>query len=176
LRFLPTLLQGAYIIEHEPIEDHRGFFARTFCRKEFEEHGLKGCFVQCNTSWNREKGTLRGMHYQLPPHAEVKIVRCTRGRVFDVIIDLRPDSHTYCQWIGVELSDDDYRMLYVPEGFAHGYQTLEPNSEVFYLVSEFYAPAFERGIRWNDPSIGIKWPLPNPILSVKDGSYPDFKP
>lgn len=175
MKFVAALLSGAYIIEPEPIKDNRGFFSRTFCQKEFEQHGLEFHFVQCNISWNKEKGILRGMHYQLPPHAEVKVVRCTRGAIYDVIIDLRPDSPSYCKWVGVELSADNYRMLYVPENFAHGYQTLEPNTEVFYLVSEFYAPSSERGVRWNDPAFKINWPLPNSILSTKDKSYPDFQ-
>lgn len=174
MRFIPTALSGAYIIEPEPIADSRGFFARSFCRKEFERYGLKGCFVQCNISWNKEKGILRGMHYQTPPHAEVKVVRCTRGKVYDVIVDIRPDSPTYRKWIGVELAADNYRMLYVPENFAHGYQTLDSDTEVFYLVSEFYTPASERGVRWDDPAFGIEWPLPDPVMSSKDKSYPEF--
>lgn len=175
MKFIPTILPGAYVIELEPIIDHRGFFARGFCQREFEQNGLRDHFVQCNVSWNKEKGTLRGMHYQLPPHAEVKVVRCTRGAIYDVIVDLRSDSPTYCKWIGVELTADNYRMLYIPEGFAHGYQTIEPNSEVFYLVSQFYSSASERGVRWNDKAFNISWPLANPILSIKDQSYPDFQ-
>jgi dTDP-4-dehydrorhamnose 3,5-epimerase len=175
MKFIPTILPGAYVIELEPIIDHRGFFARGFCQREFEQNGLRDHFVQCNVSWNKERGTLRGMHYQLPPHAEVKVVRCTRGAIYDVIVDLRSDSPTYCKWIGVELTADNYRMLYIPEGFAHGYQTIEPNSEVFYLVSQFYSSASERGVRWNDKAFNISWPLANPILSIKDQSYPDFQ-
>ncbi len=175
MKFIPTILPGAYVIELEPIIDHRGFFARGFCQREFEQNGLRDHFVQCNVSWNKEKGTLRGMHYQLPPHAEVKVVRCTRGAIYDVIVDLRSDSPTYCKWIGVELTADNYRMIYIPEGFAHGYQTIEPNSEVFYLVSQFYSSASERGVRWNDKAFNISWPLANPILSIKDQSYPDFQ-
>ena len=176
MRFIPALLSGAFIIEMDLLRDHRGFFARSFCRNEFEQQGLVGTFVQCNTSWNEQRGTLRGMHYQRPPHAEVKVIRCTRGAIYDVIVDLRPDSPTYCKWFGLNLSSNDYKMLYVPEGFAHGYQTLEPDTEPFYLVSEFYAPGSEGGARWNDPAFGIEWPLPDPILSEKDQSHPDFKP
>jgi dTDP-4-dehydrorhamnose 3,5-epimerase len=175
MKFIPTILPGAYVIELELIIDHRGFFARGFCQREFEQNGLRDHFVQCNVSWNKERGTLRGMHYQLPPHAEVKVVRCTRGAIYDVIVDLRSDSPTYCKWIGVELTADNYRMIYIPEGFAHGYQTIEPNSEVFYLVSQFYSSASERGVRWNDKAFNISWPLANPILSIKDQSYPDFQ-
>lgn len=175
MKFMPSELPGAYIIEPEPIKDNRGFFARSFCQKEFENQGLQCNFVQNNISWNRERGTLRGMHYQLSPHAEVKLIRCTRGAIYDVIIDLRPDSPTYCKWVGVELTADNYRMFYVPENFAHGYQTIEPDTEVFYLVSEFYTPASERGVRWNDPIFNIKWPLTDPIVSVKDRSYLDYQ-
>jgi len=176
MRFLPAQLNGVYLIEWKLIEDQRGFFARSFCQREFEEHGLKGRFPQCNTSWNKEKGTLRGMHYQIAPHAEVKVVRCTRGAIYDVVIDLRPGSPTYCKWMAAELNARTHRMLYVPEGFAHGYQTLEPDTETFYMVSEFYTPAAERGVRWNDPRFRIQWPLPNPILSAKDAAHPDFVP
>ncbi len=175
MRYIPTELEGAYIIELEPKTDHRGFFARGFDQKEFEEHGLKGAFVQANISWNAAKATLRGMHYQMAPYAEVKVIRCTRGSIYDVIIDLRPDSPTFCKWIGVELTAQNYRTLYVPEGFAHGYQTLEPDTETFYLVTEFYAPTHERGVRWNDPAFGIQWALPNPILSERDQNHPWFQ-
>jgi dTDP-4-dehydrorhamnose 3,5-epimerase len=174
--FTETVLKGAFIIEPQRLEDERGFFARAFCEKEFRAHGLRERFVQCNISFNKKKGILRGMHYQIAPHAEAKVVRCTRGGIYSVIIDLRPDSKTYCRWISTELTGDNYKMLYVPEGFAAGYQTLRPGTEVFYLMSEFYAPTHERAVRWNDPLFAIKWPLPNPILSVKDQSHPDFKP
>ncbi|MGQ0792556.1 MAG: dTDP-4-dehydrorhamnose 3,5-epimerase [Deltaproteobacteria bacterium] len=174
MKFIQTHLAGAYIIEPEPISDGRGFFARAFCRWEFAEWGLETDFVQNNISWNREAGVLRGMHYQIPPHAEVKLVRCTRGAIRDVIIDLRADSATYCKWAGVLLTAENYRMLYVPRGFAHGYETLLPDSEVFYLVSERYAPQSERGVRWSDAAFNIEWQTINPIVSPKDASYPDF--
>lgn len=176
MRFIPTELKGAYLIEHEPIEDNRGFFARSFCQRDFEAQGLNGQFVQCNLSWNRLKGTLRGMHYQAEPYAEVKLVRCTRGTIYDVILDLRPQSPTWGKWIAAELSAENRRMIYIPQGFAHGYQTLEDDTETFYMVSQYYAPGFERGVRWNDPAFGIVWPLPDPILSSKDRSHPDYKP
>jgi dTDP-4-dehydrorhamnose 3,5-epimerase len=174
VKFIPAELPGVYLIEWNLLQDNRGFFARSFCQREFEAHGLKCHFPQCNTSWNKEKGTLRGMHYQLAPNAEVKVVRCTRGAIHDVVIDLRRESPTYCRWMAVELSANDHRMLYVPEGFAHGYQTLTPDTETFYMVSEFYAPNAERAVRWNDPTFAIRWPLPNPILSAKDAAHPDF--
>ncbi len=176
MRFIETQLEGAYIIEPEHLEDERGFFARSFCQKEFEEHGLNSKVVQCNISYNKRKGTLRGMHYQAPPKAEAKLVRCTHGSIYDVIIDLRHDSSTYCQWIAVELNAGNFRMLYIPESFAHGYQTLEDNTELFYQMSEYYHPKFARGIRWDDPAFGIIWHLPEPIISNKDMSYNDFKP
>jgi len=175
--FRETKLAGAFIIELEKLEDERGFFARAWCQREFEAQGLVSRFVQCNVSYNKKKGTLRGMHYQVAPYEEVKLVRCTRGAIYDVIIDLRPDSPTYTQWLGVELTADNYRMLYVPEGCAHGYQTLTDNAEVFYQVSQFYAPQCERGVRWNDPAFNIQWPIDHPIiLSEKDQRWPDFKP
>ncbi len=175
--FRETKLAGAFIIELEKLEDERGFFARAWCQKEFEAQGLVSRFVQCNVSFNKKRGTLRGMHYQVAPYEEVKLVRCTRGAIYDVIIDLRPDSPTYTQWLGVELTADNYRMLYVPEGCAHGYQTLTDNAEVFYQVSQFYAPQCERGVRWDDPVFNIEWPIDHPIiLSEKDRRWPDFKP
>ena len=173
--FRETKLRGAFIIEPERLEDERGFFVRTFCREEFEAHGLKPQVAQCNISFSRRKGTLRGMHYQVVPHEEAKLVRCTMGAIYDVIIDLCPDSPTFKQWIAVELTADNRRMLYIPEGFAHGFQTLQDNTEVFYQMSEFYHPECARGVRWDDPTFGIEWPLPNPILSAKDRSYPDFQ-
>jgi dTDP-4-dehydrorhamnose 3,5-epimerase len=172
--FLPTNLRGACIIDPQRLEDDRGFFARTFCHEEFAAHGLKPNFVQCNISFNVRKGTLRGMHYQDKPHEEAKLVRCTRGSIFDVIIDIRKDAPTYRQWVGVELTADNRRMLYVPEGFAHGFQTLEDDSEVFYQMAEMYRPECARGIRWDDPVFDIAWPLPNPIISARDAGYPDF--
>ncbi len=173
--FTETRLKGVYIIDIEPIRDERGFFARSFCQNDFTEHGLKVNVAQCNVSFNKKKGTLRGMHLQLPPKAEAKLVRCTRGKIYDVVIDLRPGSPTYCQWEAVELSADDYRALYIPEEFAHGFQTLEDNSEVFYQMFEFYAPEYASGVRWDDPAFGITWPLPGPIISERDQSYPAYK-
>lgn len=174
--FTETCLKGAFLIEPERHEDERGFFARTWCRHEFAAHGLNAELVQCNVSYNRRKGTLRGMHYQRAPYAEAKLVRCTRGAIYDVIIDLRPDSPTRLQWLAVRLTAEDGRMLTIPEGFAHGFQTLEDDTEVFYQMSAFYAPEAAAGIRWNDPYFGISWPLADPILSEKDRAYPDFEP
>jgi dTDP-4-dehydrorhamnose 3,5-epimerase len=174
--FNETKLKGAYLIETEPLEDDRGFFARTFCREEFKKYGLNANVAQCNLSYNRKKGTLRGMHYQVAPREEAKLVSCISGAIYDVIVDLRADSTTYCEWLAVELNGRGYRrMLYIPEGFAHGFQTLEDNSEVFYQISEYYAPEYARGIRWNDPAFGIQWPEDQRILSERDRSYPDFK-
>lgn len=172
--FTETELPGAYIIELEKRADDRGFFARTWCQNEFEQHGLVARIVQVNMSSNHKKGTLRGMHYQLAPHSETKLVRCTKGGIYDVIIDLRPDSPSYLRWIGVELTEDNYRMLYVPEGFAHGFQTLADNTEVTYQVSAFYTPGAERGARYNDPRFAIEWPLPVAVISEKDAAWPDY--
>ncbi len=174
--FTETPLPGAYLIDLEPRRDERGFFARAFCAREFGAHGLEGRIAQVNLSLNLRRGTLRGMHYQRPPFAEAKSVRCVGGAVYDVIIDLRSDSPTRLQWFGVELSRESGRMLYVPGGFAHGYQALEDGSEVLYLVSEFYAPDHEAAVRWNDPRFGIRWPLPDPILSPRDAAHPDYVP
>jgi len=156
--FRPTELPGAFVIEPERIGDERGFFARTWCRDEFAAHGLSADLVQCNVSYNARQGTLRGMHYQAAPHAEVKLVRCTRGAIFDAIIDVRPESPTYRGWIGVELTAENGRMLYIPEGFAHGFQTLRDETEVFYQMSTQYRAASSRGLRWDDPAVGISWP------------------
>lgn len=173
--FKETKLKGAYVIELEPIEDVRGFFARTFCRKEFEEHGLNSRIVQCNISYNRHKGTLRGMHYQLAPFSEAKLVTCLAGSIYDVIIDLRAESPTYRQWLAVELSARRPRpMVYVPENFAHGFQTLADDTEVFYQMSESYHPDSARGLRWDDPAVNIEWPAAQRIVSEKDQSYRDF--
>lgn len=173
--FTETRLKGAYLINIEPLQDERGFFGRSFCQREFAAHGLKVNVAQCNISFNEKKGTLRGMHLQLPPKAEAKLVRCARGKIYDVIIDLRPGSPTYCQWEAVSLSPDNYRALYIPEEFAHGFQTLEDNSEVFYLMYEFYAPEYASGVRWDDPAFGITWPLPDPIISDRDRAYHLYK-
>lgn len=172
--FIETKLSKAFIIEIEKREDERGFFARVLCEKEFEEHGLSFHPVQANMASSKKSGTLRGMHYQVSPYEEAKLIRCIKGMIYDVIIDLRPESLTYKQWFGVELTSDNYKMLYVPEGFAHGYQILEDDSEVFYLVSQFYHPKAERGLRYNDPTFGIKLPIEVKMISDKDKSWPDF--
>jgi len=173
--FVPTPLEGAYLVDLDRRTDDRGFFARTWCRREFAQMGLNSELVQCNVSYNRQRGTLRGMHWQAAPHAEAKLVRCTRGAIWDAIIDLRTDSPTYLQHFGVELTATSARALYVPEGMAHGFVTLEDDSEVSYQMSEFYEPAAARGIRWNDPAFAIAWPLNEPILHPRDASYPDFE-
>ena len=172
--FTETKLKGAFIVEVKKIEDDRGFFGRAWCKQEFEDHGLNGNIVQLNTSLTKKKGTIRGMHYQVDPYQEAKFIRCTRGRIWDVMIDLRPDSPTFMQWVGTELSADNYKMAYVPENFAHGFVTLEDNSEVYYPVTAFYTPGSERGIRWNDPAFNIAWPINIEIVSDKDSSHPDF--
>lgn len=173
--FSETVLKGAYLLEPEPAVDQRGSFARVFCREWFSEHGLKGEFLQNSISENIKRGTLRGMHYQDKPAAEVKLVQCVRGALFDVIIDLRPGSETYCKWYGVELSAGNRRLLYVPEGFAHGFQTLLDDTAVYYMISEAYAPEYARGVRWNDPAFGIKWPLSESVISEKDMLLPDYE-
>lgn len=172
--FLETELQGAFIIKLEKFKDERGFFARSWCRREFENQGLNPNLVQCNISFNRKKGTLRGMHYQAPPYEEAKLVRCTMGAIYDVIIDLRPDSSTFKKWISVEMTSENRKMIYVPEGVAHGFITLEDNTEVFYQMSEFYAPDSARGIRWNDPVFNIQWPIEPTTLSERDQNFFDF--
>jgi len=172
--FTETRLKGAFVIEPERIEDERGFFARSWCQKEFEAHGLNPLIVQCNISYNKKKGTLRGMHYQAAPYQEDKIVSCISGAIYDVIIDLRRDSATYCQWFAVELSGDNYRMLYVPVGLAHGFQSLEDNTVVFYQMSEFYHTECARGVKWDDPAFGVKWPVKDNIISEKDCKFSDF--
>ncbi len=170
--FTETKLKGAFIIDLEPRQDRRGFFARTFCAKEFEAHGLKPAVAQCNLSFNHKKGTLRGMHYQIPPAAETKLIRCTQGGIYDVIVDMRPESPTYLQHIGVELTAENRRALYVPEMFAHGYQALSDGAEVIYQVGEFYTPGYERGMRYNDPALKLDWPLPVSEISEKDAAWP----
>lgn len=174
MKFHQTELEGAYIIELEKLEDERGFFARTFCQKELQEHGLAPMVAQANVSFNAKAGTLRGMHYQLAPYEETKLIRCTRGALYDVIVDLRPDSASYQRWIGVELTAGNYRMLYVPANFAHGFVTLEDNTEAIYFVSEFYTPGSERGLRWDDSQFNIEWPRSVDVISEKDASWPDF--
>lgn len=172
--FIETKLKGSFIIDIEKLEDERGFFGRSWCVNEMQKHGIKVNILQANVSFNKLKGTLRGMHYQIAPHQEAKLVRCSRGSIFDVIIDLRKDSPTYKEWIGVELSQDNYKMLYIPEDFAHGFITLEDNTEVSYLMSEIYIPVAGATIRWNDPLFNINWPFEPTTLSEKDGSQPDF--
>jgi dTDP-4-dehydrorhamnose 3,5-epimerase len=174
--FIETKLKGAFIIEPERLEDERGFFARTFCQKEFEERDLNSKVKQCNISFNKQKGTLRGMHYQVAPYEEAKLVRCTKGSIYDVVIDLRPGSITFKQWQAVDLTEQNCRMFYIPEGFAHGFQTLEADTEVFYQMSEFYHPECARGVRWNDPVFGIEWKIESPIVSTKDQQHSDFNP
>lgn len=171
--FTESKLKGAFIIEMDKKSDDRGFFARTWCKNEFEIQGLSTHVVQVNLAFNEKQGILRGMHYQISPYAEVKLVRCTRGALYDVIIDFRQSSPTYKQWIGVELTQDNYTMLYVPEGFAHGYQTLQAHTEIIYQVSQFYTPNSEAGLRWNDPSLNIVWPeTEERIISPKDQAWP----
>lgn len=176
VKFIETSLPGAYIIELEPVVDERGFFARTWCESEFLRHGLNAELKQCNLSLSKKNGTLRGMHYQSAPHQEAKLIRCIKGAIYDVIIDLRQNSTGYKRWIAVELNASDRLMLYVPEGFAHGFQTLEDNTEVFYQMSEFYVDQASRGIRWNDPQFDIEWPKTSMrIISGRDSQYPDYK-
>lgn len=172
--FEPTPLAGAWTIELEPHRDERGFFARAFCADEFAERGLRAFYPQYNISQNKQGGTVRGMHFQIKPHEETKVVRCTRGAIQDVIVDIRPSSPTFGKHFGLELSAANYKMLYVPEGFAHGFQTLEDDTEVFYMMSHVYAPRAARGFRYNDPRFGIKWPEPVTLISERDAAYPDF--
>jgi len=172
MKFVETILQGAYLIVPDLLEDERGFFARTFCRREFEEKGLNPDIIQCNISFNKKKGTLRGMHYQVGPHGEVKLVRCTSGAIYDVIVDLRAESPTFRQWIAVELTAENHRMLYIPERFAHGFQTISDNTEVIYHHSVYYSPENERGLRFDDSILGITWPLPVAVISDRDQNHP----
>lgn len=174
LDFRPTRLPGAWLVEPKPSRDHRGFFARTFCARAFAERGLVTHFVQHSTSHSSAKGTLRGMHFQLPPHGEVKVVSCMKGAIWDVIIDLRPGSATFRQWQSFFLTAGNRRRLYVPEGFAHGFQTLAPESEVGYLISAYYRPEASAGVRYDDPCFAISWPLPPAALSERDRTWPDF--
>jgi dTDP-4-dehydrorhamnose 3,5-epimerase len=172
--FTQTELPGAYILDLEKRGDARGFFARTWCQNELSAHGLNVNVVQANMSFSKTKGTLRGMHFQRAPHAETKLVRCTMGAIYDVIVDLRPDSPTFKHWIGVELSAQNHRMLYIPEGFGHGFQTLTDDVEVTYQVTAFYTPGAEGGVRYNDPAFGIEWPLAVSEISDKDRAWADF--
>jgi dTDP-4-dehydrorhamnose 3,5-epimerase len=176
MKFHPTGLEDARLVELEKRGDDRGFFARYFCEREFAAAGLQSRYVQINNSLSAKKGTLRGLHYQLPPSAEVKVVRCVRGALWDVIVDLRPDSPSYRKWFGAELSADNRTMMYVPRGFAHAILTLTDDAEAIYLVSDGYAPEEERGLRWDDPAIGIEWPISPAEISPKDAKWPDFDP
>jgi dTDP-4-dehydrorhamnose 3,5-epimerase len=169
--FTELKLKGAFIVELERREDERGFFARAFCQNEFKQHGLKPVIAQANIAFNKRKGTLRGMHFQYPPHAETKLVRATRGAILDIIVDLRPESPTYLQHVAIELSADNHRALYVPERFAHGYQALEDATETSYHVGAFYAPGVEGGLSPFDPRLGLKWPLPVSVISAKDAAW-----
>ncbi len=175
MKFVETLLPGVYVIYPEFHSDERGLFVRTFCREEFVLRGLNPSVVQCSTSWNRVRGTVRGMHYQVPPHSEYKLVRCTRGRLYDVVLDLRSSSPTYGEWIGYELDPESRAAVYVPPGCAHGYQTLEDGTEVFYQMSEAYCPSHATGVRWDDPAFGITWPLPVSVISERDRLWPDYR-
>jgi dTDP-4-dehydrorhamnose 3,5-epimerase len=172
--FSETTLKGSFLIEPERKEDHRGFFARTWCEQEFEDHGLNSKLVQCSVSYNHKKGTLRGMHFQEAPFEETKLVRCTKGEIFDAIIDLRPKSETFKKYFSVILNEENRLMLYIPPGFAHGFQTMTDNTEVFYQMSQFYSPEHSRGVRWNDPAFGIQWPADQRIIIDRDLNYPDF--
>jgi dTDP-4-dehydrorhamnose 3,5-epimerase len=172
--FTELRLAGALLIEPERIEDERGFFARTWSQREFQERGLGANWVECNISFNRKKGTLRGMHYQAAPHGQAKVVRCTMGAICDVIVDLRQESATFRQWVSVRLSANNRSMLFIPEGFAHGFQTLEDDCEVFYQMSQYYSMESSRGVRWDDPAFGIIWPQDRRVINARDRAYPDF--
>jgi dTDP-4-dehydrorhamnose 3,5-epimerase len=175
MTFTETELKGAFVVGVRKIEDERGFFARSWCQKELEAAGLNPALVQINMAMSSQKGTLRGMHFQESPYQEAKLVRCTRGAIYDVIIDLRPDSPTHARWIGINLSAENYQMLYAPEGFAHGYQTLTDDAEMYYSTSAFYAPSAARGVRYNDPAFHIRWPLPVSIISDADRQWADYR-
>ena len=172
--FVETKLKGAFIIQPKKLEDERGFFARTWCKRELEAHGLNPNLVQCNISFNKKRGTLRGMHHQVPPHEEAKLVRCTMGAIYDVIIDLRTNSQTFKEWLSLELTAKNRKMIYIPEGVSHGFMTLDDNTEVFYQMSEFYAHECGRGVRWNDSAFDIVWPGDVTVISERDNQYPDF--
>lgn len=174
MRFSPTKLADAVLVELEEHKDDRGFFARTFCEREFEAQGLPTRFPQCNLSRNDRAATMRGMHFNVPPYEEAKLVRCTRGAIYDVVIDLRPGSTSFGDWTGVELSADDGRALYVPPGFAHGFLTLVDATDVFYHMGEFFQPSAARGLRYDDPTFGVRWPVPVAVISERDATYPDF--
>ena len=175
MTFEQTAIPGVWLVDLEPHKDSRGFFARTWCAEEAAAHGLNPACVQCSVSFNQRRGTLRGMHWQAEPCAEAKWIRCIRGAVWDVALDLRPDSSSYGKWVGVELSADNRRMIYIPADVAHGFQTLENDTELFYQMSEPYVPGLARGVRWNDPAFGIAWPIVNPVMSDRDRTFEDFK-
>jgi dTDP-4-dehydrorhamnose 3,5-epimerase len=172
--FTKTKIKDVYILEPELLADDRGFFARSFCKEEFRQSGLETDIVQSNISYNRKKGTLRGMHYQTAPYEEAKIVSCTKGAIYDIVLDLRKDSETYMEWIAIELTDKNFKMVYVPKGHAHGFQTLKDNTIVYYQMTEFFHPECSKGIKWDDPSFKIKWPIDKLTISSKDRSYPNF--
>ena len=176
MNYVATSLPDVWIVELERHSDDRGYFARSWCEEEFRARGLNPRLAQCSVSFNARRGTLRGMHYQAAPHAEAKLVRCTRGAVHDVVLDLRPESKSFKQWITVELNEDNSRAVYIPEGCAHGFQTLTDNTEVLYQISEFHHPQSSRGVRWDEPAFGIVWPIENPILSERDQHHPLFQP
>jgi len=176
MHFQETKFKDLYVVDIDKKSDNRGFFARTFCAQELEAHGLRSVVAQCNLTFNPKKGTLRGMHYQTPPAAETKLVRCIRGGIYDVIVDMRPDSSTYLKHFGIKLTQDNYRAIYIPEMFAHGYQTLRDNTEVMYQVSEFYTPGYEQGFRYDDPTFKISWPLEVTVISEKDTNWSLFTP
>ena len=175
MRFTETPLPGSFVVDVEERRDERGFFARSFCAREFEAAGIAMPVAQCNVSFNARRGTVRGMHFQVAPATECKLVRCTRGAILDVIVDLRPSSRTHGRWYGVELTADNHRALYIPDGFAHGFQTLADDTEVFYQMSAVFSPDHARGVRWNDPAFGIHWPLDVTSISEKDTAYPDYR-
>jgi dTDP-4-dehydrorhamnose 3,5-epimerase len=175
MRFIPSSLEGLFLVELEAIEDDRGFFARSYCHQEFDRAGLDPCAAQCNISFNRKRGTIRGMHWAAHPHAEAKLVRCTAGAILDVVVDIRRSSPTFGEWAGFELSQSNRNALYVPVGFAHGFQTLTDSCEVFYQMSAVFAPQAARGARWNDPAFGIQWPIGEIVISHRDQGFPDFR-
>ena len=171
MKFFETPLRGALLIDIEPIKDERGFFARTYCEREFQDHGIEHGFVQCNISHNKRKGTLRGLHYQAPPYEEEKLISCTRGSIYDVIVDIRPNSPTYKKWFSVNLTEKNGKMIYIPSGFAHGFQTLCDDCNVFYQMGNFFQGAASRGIHWSKNGLNINWPIENPIVSNRDNSF-----
>lgn len=174
MKFIETPLPGAYVVDTEPLRDERGWFARTWCRRDFAAQGLETAIEQCSVSFSPARGTLRGMHYQSAPHAETKVVRCTRGAIYDVIVDLRADSSAYCRWFGIELTAENTRMLYIPKGFAHGFLTLKEDTEVYYQMSDAYVADAARGVRWDDPAFNIVWPAAVRVISERDRHYPAF--